>query len=118
METQNNNPDDLLRNAMQFGENELPEPDRDIYFSLRKKVIARKTSKNPFLRLLNFEVKLYQAALAVAVVAIICLVLRPATILENTNGTGPLVADTTTVFKGSSLKNDSFLVKNFTSTIY
>ena len=118
METQKNEMDDLLKNAMQFTDGEVPEPDGKVYKKLRNRVGKRKVGKNPFLRLLTFEVKLYQAALAVASVAVICLMLRPATVSPDVNGGGLAGADTATAFKGSSLKSDSFLVRNFTSTIY
>jgi len=118
METQKNEMDDLLKNAMQFSEDEIPEPDKRTYEKLRKRVGARKIYKNPLVRLLTFEVKFYHAALAVAAVAVICLVLRPAAIPQNSEDIGLNGADTATAFKGSSLKSDSFLVRNFTSTIY
>jgi hypothetical protein len=118
METQKNKMDDLLKNAMQFGENEIPEPDKRVYKKLRKRVGVGKVYKNPILRFLTFEVKFYQAAIAIAAVAVICLVLRPATAPQNSDDTGLTGADTATAFKGSSLKSDSFLVRNFTSTIY
>ena len=118
MDTHKNEMDDLLSNAMQFTEGEIPEPDKALYNKLRKKVDARKPKGNPFSRLFNLEIKLYQAALAVAVVAIICLVFRPATLPQDTGNIGMPGSDTATAFKGSSLKSDSFLVKNFTSAIY
>ena len=118
METQKNEMDDLLKNAMQFGKNELPEPDKKVYKKLRSQVGAKKAYKNMFARLLTFEVKFYQAALAMAAVAVICLVLRPAALPQNSDDLGLNGSDTAAAFKGSSLKSDSFLVRNFTSTIY
>ena len=118
MDTHKNEMDDLLNNAMQFTEGEIPEPDKAMYNKLRKKVSSRKPKTNPFARLLNIEIKLYQAALAVTAVAVICLVFRPATFPQGAGNIGMPGSDTATAFKGSSLKSDSFLVKNFTSAIY
>ncbi len=118
MDTPKNEMDDLLSNAMQFTEGEIPEPDKARYNKLRKKVGARKPKTNPLARLFNLEIKLYQAALAVTAVAIICLVFRPAIIPQGTENMGMPGSDTATAYKGSSLKSDSFLVKNFTSAIY
>jgi hypothetical protein len=118
MENKKNELDYLLKNAMQFADGEIPEPDAAGYKKLRKRVGARKAYKTPFLKLLNLEVKLYQAALTVIGVAILCFVLKPVTIPANTIEPDTQTTDTASVFKVSSLKNDSFLVKNFTSTIY
>jgi hypothetical protein len=118
MENKKNELDDLLQHAMQFADGEIPEPDAAIHKKLRKRVGARRVYKNPFVKLMNINVKLYQAAITVVGVAILCFVLKPVSIPANNNINDIQAPDTATVFKGSSLKNDSFLVKNFTSTIY
>lgn len=118
MDTNKNEMDELLKKAMQFTEGELPEPDKANYNKLHKKVAARKVNKSPWAKFFALEIKLYQAVLATATVAVICILLRPAALPQNTNVLGQPGADTATAFKGSSLKSDSFLVRNFTSSIY
>jgi len=119
METKNEF-DDLLKRAMQFESGELPEPDPSIQKRLQKKVKKNAINKNKsffssIVQFLNIDIKLYHAGIAIAATLLIFLVLRnnneaPATFKQKV-----IVADTNV---GSSLKNDSFLVKNFSVSIY
>jgi hypothetical protein len=122
MENKKNELDDLLKNAMQFTKEEEPEPASHIQQSLRKKVEQRKANKNVFatiLRFMNTDIKLYHAGLAVTAVAVVFILLRPVAPTPTTtdNGVGGTqVADT--AGNCNSLKQDSFPVKNFSTSFY
>ena len=118
MENKRNELDELLKGNMQFDENELPEPDKGSYMKLRGMIKPQKNNRNVFLRLLTFEVKLYQAGLALAAVIIVMIMLRPIQVPQNIASPGSDSSDTASVFKGSSLKHDTFLVRNFSTSIY
>ena len=122
MENKKNELDELLKSRMQFAEGEEPEPNVHIQKTLRKKVEQRKENNHAFsmlLRLMNTDIKLYHAGLAVAAVAMVFVLLRPVApnpITTNNGVGGTQVADT--AGNSSSLKQDSFLVKNFSTTFY
>jgi hypothetical protein len=118
MENNRNELDELLKQSMQFSEGELPEPDKNSYNKLRKMIKPQNRPKNFFLRLLTVEIKLYQAGLALTAMAIVFIMLRPVQLPQNTNDTGSGSSDTAAAFRGSSLKHDTFLVKNFSTSIY
>ena len=122
MESKKNELDDLLKNVMQFTKEEEQEPAAYIQQLLRKKVEQRKKHKNLFatiLRFMNADIKLYHAGLAVTAVAVVFVLLRPVapapTTIDNGVG-GTQVADT--AGNCNSLKQDSFLVKNFSTSFY
>jgi hypothetical protein len=125
MENKKNELDELLKNAMQFAPGEEPEPAAYTQKALRKKVNGRKVNGgNRFfiaiLRYMNTEIKLYHAGIAVAAVAMVFIMLRPATMpttgIESNAGTQ--IADTSLAGNSNSLKQDSFLVKNFSTSFY
>jgi len=118
MENNRNELDELLKQSMQFSEGEIPEPDKASYNKLRKMIKSRKRPKNLFLRLLTVEIKLYQAGLALTAMALVFVMLRPVQLPQSPNDTGSGSSDTAAAFKGSSLKHDTFLVKNFSTSIY
>src|SRR5579863_3752095 len=103
----NNEIDDLLKRSMQFGEDEIPEPDLRIHENLRKKIngtkIRSSTFINTLVQFMNLDIKLYHAGIAVAIVTIIFFMLR------NTKGDTQhikndiIIADTNT---GSNPKDD------------
>jgi hypothetical protein len=111
--------DDLLKNSMQFDSGELPEPDPRSREKLRKKLKRKQLSNkhsllSGLLNFFNMDIKLYHAGIGLAIMLLIFLVFR------NNNETPSkfrqelIVADTNI---GSSLKQDSFLVKNFNVSI-
>jgi len=106
--------DELLKTAMQ---NDIA-PDDAVRKALRKKVEEKKHS--PIIRYLNADIKLYQAVLAVAAVAVVIILLRPVGTGNNSNNIsgGTLVADTSIAGQYNTLKQDSFLVRNFSTTVY
>jgi len=118
MENKRNELDELLKRNMQFGENELPEPDKNSYLKLRGMIKPQKRNQNVFFRLLTFEVKLYQVGLALAAVIVVMIMLRPIQAPQNITAPGSDGSDTASVFRGSSLKHDTFLVRNFSASIY
>jgi hypothetical protein len=111
--------DDLLKNSMQFDDGKLPEPDPRIQERLRKK-LKRKPLPNSngllsyLVNFLNLDIKLYHAGIGLAAILIILLVFRNNTETPSKFKQELIVADTNT---GSSLKQDSFLVKNFNVSI-
>ena len=111
--------DDFLKRNLQFDANEMPEPDPRIQKKLRKRVERNKTFKsNRFMsalvQFLTMDIKLYHAGIAIAAVSIIFLALRHTTETPAHFGHHIIVADTNT---GTSLKEEGFLVKNFSTTI-
>jgi hypothetical protein len=122
MENKKNELDELLKSRMQFAEGEEPEPEAHIQKALRKKVEQRKANNHAFnmlLRVMNTDIKLYHAGLAVAAVAMVFILLRPVApnpVTTNNGVGGTQVADT--AGNSSSLKQDSFLVKTFSTTFY
>ena len=118
MENNKNELDDLLKQSMQFSEGEIPEPDKARYNMLKKLIKPENKPRNIFLRLLTIEIKLYQAGLALTAVVLAFLMLRPVQAPQNINDAGSGSSDTAAAFKGSSLKHDTFLVKNFSTSIY
>jgi hypothetical protein len=111
-----NEMDDLLKHSMQFDANEIPEPDPEMQKRLRKKVEARKRSRftTGILNFLNMDIKLYHAGLAMAIVALLLVVLRHPAEAPKQYNQGVILADTSI---GTSLKDDTFLVKNFSARI-
>lgn len=103
---------DLLKRAMQFEKGEMPKPEPDIHRRLRKKIKEQGKGFVPKLRqFLNLEIKLYHAGIAVAAtVVIIVLILKCTTVSTTRPNQNIIVADTNV---GSTLINDSFLVRNF-----
>ncbi len=118
MEDKRNELDELLKRNMQFDENELPESDRNSYLKLRGMIKPQKNSQNALLRFLTFEVRLYQAGLALAAIVVVVIMLRPLQVPQNITSPGSDSSDTASVFRGSSLKHDTFLVRNFSTSIY
>ena len=118
MENNKNELDELLKQSMQFSGGEIPEPDKASYNKLRKMIRPKNRPRNFFLRLLTVEVKLYQAGLALTAMALVFIMLRPVQVPQNTNDAGSGSSDTAAAFKGSSLKHDTFLVRNFSTSIY
>jgi|GEM_PF-1547567 len=119
MET-GNGMDDLLKRAMQFDSGELPEPDPSMQTKLRKKVLRKKTlGGNRFISVIigffNIDIKLYHAGLAMVGVALVLIIVHSTGERSTHAGDSIMVADTNS---GSSLKDDTFLVRNFSAQIY
>lgn len=111
--------DALLKRSMRFDTDELPEPDPKIQKILRGKVVLRKTPYNNFLnnvwRILTMDIKLYQAALALSLIVIFFITLLTCgTQSKNAAAEGKLLTDSSSTSNAPSLKQDSFLMQNFT----
>ncbi len=109
----------LLRQSMQLKESEVPEPDESIRVALRAKVIARQQIQPRSLWLLyrlrdlmNVEIKLYQAGLALGVFVFMMVWLPSASSVQK-SGEAELVADTIHPVYSSSAKQNKFLIRNY-----
>jgi hypothetical protein len=114
-----NEMDELLKRSLQFDENELPIPDERSYNLLRKKVKSKKPiSNNKFLNALvaclNMDIKLYHAGLAVVVVILIFIFLRPATETNKQYKNNIIIADTNI---STNQKQDTFILRNTTNGV-
>lgn len=120
METNKNELDELLKHAMQLNNDEVPEPSKDKFEELQSKVRRRGGLKNRgIVRMLNINIKLYQAFIATAAIVTAIIVLRPVANQQGNTIKGSGSIDTAAVFNGSSsMKHDSFLVRNFTTSVY
>ncbi|HXB14064.1 MAG TPA: hypothetical protein VNZ45_18885 [Bacteroidia bacterium] len=110
----NNEMDKLLKHSLQFDENELPEPDSSHYKSLLKKIKSKKpVSNNKFVNgliaCLNMDIKLYHAGLAIMVVILIFIFLRPSTETNKQYKNNIIIADTNI---GVNQKQDTFIIRN------
>ncbi len=115
----NNEMDKLLKRSLQFNENELPEPDNAHYKNLLKKVKSKKLiSNNKFINMLvaclNMDIKLYHAGLAVMVVILIFIFLRPTTETNKQYKNNIIIADTNI---GVNQKQDTFIIRNNTNGV-
>ena len=118
METRSNELDELLKRSMQLDNAEVPEPSVDRLNVLRNAIKRRGLKNKGIVRLLNVNIKLYQAVMATAAVVALVIVLRPAACNQGHTNSGGGSIDTASVFGGSSImKHDSFLVKN-SDTVY
>jgi hypothetical protein len=119
METNKNELDELLKHAMQLNNDEVPEPSKDRLEELRSKVRRRGLKNRGIVRMLNINVKLYQAFIATAAIVTAIIVLRPVANQQGNTIKGSGSIDTAAVLNGSSsMKHDSFLVRNFTTSVY
>jgi hypothetical protein len=118
METNKNELDELLKHAMQLNNDEVPEPSKDKFEELQSKVRRRGGLKNRgIVRMLSINIKLYQAFIATAAIVTAIIVLRPVANQQGNTIKGSI--DTAAVINGSSsMKHDSFLVRNFTTSVY
>jgi hypothetical protein len=110
--------DELLKKHMEFRKDEQIEPNPSIQNELRKKVQLRKKATTYHLldnlkNWLTVDIKLYQAGLAMSLVAILLITLRPVSEPLKNKEAGIMIADTTVTTNSNSIKQDSFLVKNF-----
>src|SRR5580704_17054411 len=108
-----NEMDELLKRSLQFDENELPIPDERSYNLLRKKVKANKPiSNNRFVNgliaCLNMDIKLYHTGLAIMVVILIFIFLRPSTETNKQYKNNIIIADTNI---GANQKQDTFILR-------
>ena len=114
--------DELLKKNMKFRNDELPELNPAYQNELRKKVQGRKAvlrdgAVNRFLQWLNIDIKLYQAAMATCLVAVLVLIIKPVGTVSQNKGTSTIIAYTTVTHNSNSFKQDSFLVRNFSFTL-
>ena len=109
----------FLHQSMQLREDELPKSDEALRSMLRAKVKARqqntfwpKRFMEKIWRLLNIEIRLYQAGISLAAVAIL-MVWVPAITPVQKSVDSVLLADSTRTIYSSSVKQNKFLIQNF-----
>lgn len=116
-----NNLDDLLRDQMRIETSGIEKPDQSLVAEARKKIAFRKKPKEKtgllfHLRtFFSLQIKLYQAGIASVVIAAgVFFVTRHD---KTDSQREPLQYANTDTLKSSSVKQNIFLVKNFTEKI-